>query len=112
MVMNVKQDIVSDRSALANNNVGNTVANTGYGGGRGHGRGGNHGGGCGGDRGRGPFGGSRGYCGQPNLDCDKLYWTHCGRYRHTRETCWDLNGTPQNVSATPAEVEHTTETTE
>lgn len=71
------------------------LANSGYGGGRGRG--------CGGNRGGGRIGGR---------DGDKLYCTHGGRYRHTRETCWDLNHKPQNVTATPAEVEHPGGTTE
>ena len=55
-------------------------------------------------------GGRHGYGGRPHTG--KLYRTHSGRYRHTRETCWDLNGKPWNVSATTAEVEHPYETTD
>lgn len=42
--MNAKQDIVPNRSALANSNEGNTMTNTGYSGGKGRGHGGNRGG--------------------------------------------------------------------
>lgn len=112
MVMDVKQDVVPRGSALANGNVGNTVTNTMYGGGRGRGPEGNSGGNGGGRcSGRGPPIVGRGYGGQPNTYRDKLYCTHCGRYRHMRETCWDLNGQPRNVYATPAEVEHSNEST-
>lgn len=98
--MNAKQDIVPNRSALANSNEGNTMTNTGYSGGTGRGHGGNCGGG---GRGCGPpLGGGHGYGGQPNTDPDKLYSTHCGRY----ETCWNLNGKPRDVSATPVKVDH------
>ena len=110
MVMNVKQDIVPEQSALANSNVGNTVTNTGYGGGRSRGRGGNRGGGNRSD-GLGS-GGQGGYGRYPNTDRDKLYYTHCGRYRHTKETCWDLHGEPRTVSATAVEVEHPKDTIE
>lgn len=68
--------------------------------------------GRGGCRGRGPSGGGRGYGRQPNTDHYKLYCTHCRRYHHTRETCWDLNGKPHYISATPAKAEHTTDTKE
>ena len=98
VVMNVKQDVVPDRSALGSSNVGNIVANPGFSGGRGHGRGSNHGGSVG-SRSRG------------NIDNDKLYYTRCGRYHHTRETRWDLNSIPRNVFATPAKVEHPSDTT-
>ena len=111
--MDVKQDLVPKRSALANSNVGNTVTNTRYSGGRGRGRGGNHGeydGGRG--HGRGGTSVGRGYGGQPNTDHCKPYCTHCGRCRHTRKTCWDLNSKPRNVSATAAEVKHSNETIE
>lgn len=103
--MDVKQDIVPDRSALAKSNVGNMAIHTRYGGGRGRSRGGNCGGGRASGRGHGSPGVGRGYGGLPNTDCDELYCTHCGRYRHTIGTCWDLNGKPWNVSAPPAEVE-------
>jgi hypothetical protein len=29
-------------------------------------------------------------------DKDKLFGDHCNRSRHTRETCWRLNGRPPN----------------
>lgn len=36
-----------------------------------------------------------------------VFCTHCGRYRHTRENCWNLNRGPGNVpSATLAEEEN------
>ena len=35
-----------------------------------------------------------------------FFYTHCGRYKHTLENCWDLNSWPGNISTTPAEVEH------
>ena len=92
MVMNVKQDVVPDRSALANSNEGNVVTSTWYKGGRGRGREVNHQGGHGGGGREAPRGGRRG--GGGGIDRDKLYCTHCGRYQHTRETWWDLNGVP------------------
>eukprot|EP00268_Persea_americana_P009097 TRINITY_DN13593_c0_g2_i1.p1 TRINITY_DN13593_c0_g2~~TRINITY_DN13593_c0_g2_i1.p1 ORF type:complete len:181 (-),score=26.77 TRINITY_DN13593_c0_g2_i1:243-785(-) len=68
---------------------------------------------CGGHSGgRGPPGVGRGYGWQPNTDHDKLYYTQCGRYHHAGETCWGLNGKPQNVPATPVEMEHPNDTTE
>lgn len=30
--------------------------------------------------------------GQANANKDKLYWTLCGRTRHTKGTWWDLVG--------------------
>lgn len=33
----------------------------------------------------------------------RLYCTHCGRYRHTRETCWDLMGMTLSALANPTE---------
>lgn len=45
---------------------------------------------------------------QSDVDQDKLYCTHCGKTRHTRETCWELMGKPRDfcnatVTASPAE---------
>ena len=111
LVMDVKQDVAPDRSGLANSNVGNIATNARYGGGRGHGHGGHCGEGRPSGHGRGTHGVGRGY-GQPYTDCDKPYCTHCGRYRHTREMCWELNGKPRNVSATPVETEYSNDTTE
>lgn len=49
-------------------------------------------------RGRGGwFGHGRG---QNNVDRDKLQCTYCGKSRHTREYCWDLNGKPGNTFET------------
>lgn len=70
----------------------------------GHGRGhGGYGSGFGGARGGGRGGGGHGqpsdgsplgHGGPPGIDRNKLYCTHCGRTRHTRNTCWDLIGQP------------------
>lgn len=67
------------------------MTNPGFGGGRGHGRGSSRGGRV----------DSRSH---GNIDSDKLYYTHFGRYHHTRETCWDLKSKPRNVFATAAKV--------
>lgn len=92
MVMTLKSDNTSERFALANNSASNTLLNTRNGGygwyGGGRGRGNNHGRGrSGGNRGRG-----RGSGGRLNSNRDKLLCTHCGRYMHVQENCWDLNG--------------------
>eukprot|EP00268_Persea_americana_P031529 TRINITY_DN30740_c0_g2_i2.p1 TRINITY_DN30740_c0_g2~~TRINITY_DN30740_c0_g2_i2.p1 ORF type:complete len:160 (+),score=29.43 TRINITY_DN30740_c0_g2_i2:785-1264(+) len=70
------------------------------------GRSGGYGGNGGRCRGGPPPNVGRGYSGQPNSNRDKPFCTHCGRYRHTCENCWDLHGRPGNVSAAPAEAKH------
>lgn len=86
---------VHDRSALASNIATNQTVNSGVGNGRGrgHGRGANRGGRTGVGRG----------CG--GTDRDKLSYAHWGRYRHTRENCWNLVARNQNTSAVPTESE-------
>lgn len=89
----IKDATASNRSALTSNSATtqNQSTNTRVGGGRGCGRGGNRGGCTGGGRG-----------GRGGIDRDRLFCTHCGKNRHTSETCWNLVGTNQNTSATPA----------
>lgn len=41
---------------------------------------------------------------RPLLMGNRLYYTHCEKSRHTRETCWDLVGKPgdfRNAIASP-----------
>lgn len=87
-----KNDVTSERSALVSDNTANPGMNTENNGGGGRGHEGSRSG-C--------TSGGRGQSGQSDVDRDKFYYTHCGRYRHTHETCWNLVSRNHDVFGGP-----------